>query len=156
HALPAPGELVDDGRAHAAGADDDLIEDVVAHAKHCSVHCRGRQPDAGNHLDTQRLSLDKARGGYGALMSPTATDRSAIAMLSAPISAAMRALAIYACLLGAAAGATGQSEWGRGADEAGNQHPLAGRLYDVAKGRLADPVPAAGTPALVLPDGLVL
>lgn len=89
-------------------------------------------------------------------MRLTPTDPWAIAMLSAPISAAMRALAIYACLLGAAAGAAGQSDWSRWADEVGKQHPLAGRLYDVAKGRLVDFVTALGAPALALPDGVVL
>jgi uncharacterized iron-regulated protein len=86
---------------------------------------------------------------------------SEIDMPSAPKSAATRVLAVCACLLGATTDAISQSEWnrsdwGRWAEGGSSQHPLAGRIYDVAKGTLADPVPAAGGPVLLLPEGLVL
>jgi uncharacterized iron-regulated protein len=77
------------------------------------------------------------------------------------ISTAMRALAVCACLLGATDGAIcqsqwSQSDWGRWAEGVSSQHPLAGRIYDAAKGTLADPAPAPGGPVLLLPEGLVL
>jgi uncharacterized iron-regulated protein len=57
-------------------------------------------------------------------------------MLSGPLSAALRALAVCACLLGAASGAAGQADWGRWAEEARKQHPLAGSFYWPRQGPL--------------------
>ena len=74
-------------------------------------------------------------------------------MLSDHISAATRAIAVCACLLGATAGAAAsEPAWREWAQEAHKRHPLAGRVYDVVPGKLSDP---ADDP-LPLPDGIVL
>jgi uncharacterized iron-regulated protein len=56
-----------------------------------------------------------------------------------------------ACALASAAAEV--SEWRAWAEEAREHHPLAGRLYDVARDTLAD---LEGDPALVLPDGITV
>jgi len=97
-------------------------------------------------------------------------------MLSAPISIATRMLAIWGCLLGAAAGAAGQSDWGHWAEDARKQHPLVGSIFvpqqpsfqpnvtmfggswkfqGWAEGELLRPLPPDGR-GLVLPSELVL
>jgi uncharacterized iron-regulated protein len=74
-------------------------------------------------------------------------------MSSAALSTATRLLAVCACLLGATAGAMGQTDWRTWAEAAARQHTLAGRVYDVASGKLADP---ADGPTPLLPEGMVL
>jgi uncharacterized iron-regulated protein len=88
-------------------------------------------------------------------LAPKFRDRPMNATLSAHFCVAMRALAVCGCLIAASADAASQSDWRAWADAAGQQHPLGGRIYDVALRKLADPVPA-GAPALLLPDGIVL
>ena len=65
----------------------------------------------------------------------------------------MRAVALCTCLLAATAGAAAQSDWRTWAEAAGTQHPLAGRVYDVASAKLSEP---ADGPFALPPDGLVL
>src|SRR5262245_3846522 len=74
-------------------------------------------------------------------------------MSTATISAAIRLLAVWVCLLGATAGAAAQSEWRTWAEAAGRQHPLAGRVYEVAAGKLSD---LTDSPRPLLPEGIVL
>lgn len=74
-------------------------------------------------------------------------------MRSTPVSAAARALAVCLSLLGAAAAAASEPQWRAWAETAQNRHALAGRVYDVAQGKLSD---AGDGPRPPLPDGIVL
>ena len=76
-----------------------------------------------------------------------------IPAISAPVSAALRGLAVCLCLLGASVAAASEPEWRAWAQDAQKRHALAGRAYDTAQGKLSDP---ADGPRLPLPDGIVL
>jgi uncharacterized iron-regulated protein len=61
-------------------------------------------------------------------------------------------LAVCLCLAGATVTAASESEWRAWAAEAHKRHVLAGRVYDVALGRLSD----TGDGSPLLPEGLAL
>src|SRR5262245_46679753 len=73
-------------------------------------------------------------------------------MPALPSSAPVRVFAICICFLGATAATASDAAWRAWAQDENKGHALAGRVYDVASGKLSDPADGPRP----LPEGLVL